>query len=203
MTVAQLGAASPTPKTKYYLDTSALFSLASLQAAADGQAVPALETKRASDVTAFLARARAVGGLVCTSVLAFQEIAHKARRRSREECAKIAGFASWQHLDSTGASANRVQVVEQAHDAMLKMLEWTAVALRAVHGEVEQPAVAADKLTERGLRFRKAHRRFLRLYKTLDSMDALHIVVGTDLGAKDFVSFDKGWEDVAEITVYR
>ncbi|HET9930943.1 MAG TPA: hypothetical protein VFQ35_09660 [Polyangiaceae bacterium] len=194
--------AVPKAKTKYYLDTSAVFALASVQAAKAGQQVPTIETQRANRLSPFLAKVAVAGGLVCTSVLAFQEVANIARRKARDEFAKQAGFSSWNHLESSAAQSVQDTVASQAHGAMLQVLEWAAVAVRDANGETEQPAVAADQTKERGQRLRKAHRRFLRAYARLDSMDALHIVIGTELGAKDFISFDKAWESVTEIVVY-
>ena len=52
---------------------------------------------------------------------------------------------------------------------------------------------------------KKAHATYVELLKNyvgLDAMDALHIVIGKEVGATGFVTFDAGWRTVAEIDVY-
>jgi predicted nucleic acid-binding protein len=200
MPIELLGTAKAKPGGRYYLDTSAIFALAAPHAKAAKQAVRALEEQRAQAATDFLKAAVAAGAAVRTSVLAFEEVAAVSRRRGRDLFARQAGHNGW---ETAKTSADAESVDANAKAAMLTWLTWAVTGFRVVGGAVEQPETPADETTIRAERLRKLHRKLLSTYSAIDPMDALHIATGISLGCNDFVSFDKGWETVAEITVYQ
>lgn len=85
---------------------------------------------------------------------------------------------------------------------MLKFMTRAVDALNAANVPLETQKVAAMEVRTAALLMRKAHRKLLADHRELDSMDALHIVLGRALGADSFITFDGGWEVVPTILVY-
>lgn len=191
---------APKPRRRYYLDTSALFALASEWAGTKGQPAQAKEIARAVAMKPFLHSVANANGSIRTSTLAFQEIASVQQRRARNFRAGAAGHGDWHNLLKKGVDPT--VVLETAKRDMLQFLTYTVRAMHSVGCKVEEPPVGALATAKVGTLRREAHRRLLRLHPGLDSMDALHIVVGYQMGARDFVTFDDGWTDVQGITVY-
>lgn len=191
---------APKPRRHYYLDTSALFALASEWAGAKGHPAASKELDRAAAMRPFLRGVLAVGGSVRTSTLAFQEIAQVQQRRARNAHAKKAGHGDWNSLLKKQIDPGVVRVTAQRD--MLQFLSYAVRAMNSVGCRVEEPPVSNVAAARVGRLRREAHRRLLRLHPGIDSMDALHIVVGYQMGARDFVTFDDAWDDVQGITVY-
>lgn len=204
MAAFTLAKAKPSAALKYYLDTSAIYPIAWDEGATNGgaPAVDVAEKARASAVSTFLRDATAAGAEVRTSLLAIEEIAGKVRNGERRRCWKAKGFSDWRSYaigNSAGARADGPII-------QTKMLEWIGWSIRAVLSRgvqferrvVQTPAGAAT-LSKKS---RETYVELLHSYPDLDAMDALHIVVGKEIGADAFVTFDAGWRAVSEIDVY-
>jgi len=199
MPVSSLEAHSPQAGELYYLDTSAMFSLGHLEAHRLKQGGEPGEVKRARRVVAFVHRATASSAFVFTSVLAHQEIAALVRNRLRNAGAQKQRGCQWKQLKLIDPTeADKIDVGAQA--AALQMLSHTSSLAGRESIETRWPAVASEAALA-GQKLRKAHRELLRLYRQIDSMDALHIVLGAELGALNFITFDKGWDTVPNINV--
>ena len=82
------------------------------------------------------------------------------------------------------------------------MLEWAATALVAHKVALERKSIGPGETAKQAKLLRKAHRAILRNNPALDSMDALHVAVGAELGVVGFVSFDRAWADLPGIRVF-
>jgi len=147
-------------------------------------------------VVQFLSKASTAGSRSICSVLAFEEIAAKIRNEQQYKVLAQQTHNSWREfegVDAKKAQAERLRI----QSSVLAMLEHAIRALSSVSTAVEQPVVYDAAVA--GKKLRKAHRDLLRKYPNIDSMDALHIAVGSSLGCKHFISFDSAWGAVAEI----
>jgi hypothetical protein len=177
-----------------YLDTSAVLPIA-LNLAGN---LPALERRRHTRLTDFLAKVVPAGSRSACSILVLEEIAAKVRGKMQKDILMKARADSWKDYETADptAAANDRRTI-QAH--VLKVLEHAVNGLAKVGTTVEQPVV--DDAVAGGRKVRKAHRELLRVYSNIDSMDALHVVFGGLLGCKHFISFDHAWAGIAEIEV--
>ncbi|HEX3474707.1 MAG TPA: hypothetical protein VHT91_06680 [Kofleriaceae bacterium] len=182
------------PDTLFYLDTSAVFPLALQAAGTQNQ----LELDRARRVSAFLDHAKRNSSRGLCSVLVLEEIAAHIRNKTQRDALTRVRCDKWRDFcdtdpDNAEAEGKKIQAT------VLKMLTHTADALASAGITVEQPVVI--NAAEAGKKLRKAHRDFLRHYHAIDSMDALHMALGSTLGCKHFITFDKHWTSVTEIEV--
>lgn len=200
MPLEYLSKTTPKVGKSYYLDSSAVLTLASPDMATDGWPVRPKQHTDAKHLVAFLKAA--TGARVVTSVLAMEEAASVVRNTRRTQAAHDAGHNSWRDFVRKDA-ANAKRDDAKPHAAMLKALRW-ALARLSMHGVVlDTGEIQAGQTQQAAEALRAAHEKLLASHQELDPMDALHIVVGWDMGADDFVSFDGGWEVVPNITVYR
>lgn len=189
----------PAANALFYLDTSAVWSLASLEASRQSQTPPAQELARAKRVRSFLRRASAKGCLAHTTVLSIEEIAAKMRGRIRNEEARNAGFGSW---NAARRGKHAASIDAKAHAAMLSMITFTTAALVASGVLLRRPWVGQTETETKAARLVTAHEKLMKTYRGLDPMDALHIAVGLELGGKNFITFDAGWSSCALVEVY-
>lgn len=199
MSLSSLDSHAPQAGELYYLDTSAMFSLGHLEAQRLKMGGDPGEVKRGKRVVSFVRRAAASSASVFTSVLAHQEIAAVVRNRLRNAGAQKVQACAWKQLKVADPDqADQIDV--KAQTAALQMLSHVSSLAGREGIETKWPAVASDPVAA-AKTLRKAHRDLLRLYRQIDSMDALHIVIGAELGALNFVTFDKGWDTVSNISV--
>jgi hypothetical protein len=201
MTVYRLASAAATAGERYYLDTSALYPLMHAEMRAANLPADSDELRRAAALKGFLQRVRAVNGALRTSVLAFEEIGAKARSIVRSKGAEKTPYRKWSDLkraDATAAAA--VDADAQAH--MLDVMRFAADGAGKEGVLLERSIVLPTDTTSAAEKLRKAHRKLLREYRSLDAMDALHIAVGLELAIRNFITFDVGWQGVPGINVY-
>lgn len=197
-----IGRYKPVPSAIYYFDTSAVLALTFVLAKANGLPVPPVELSRAARVQDFAERANRSNAKLVTTVLAFEEIASTTRNKQRNDVADQYGHASWRDFKRNDA-ANAVIADTNAQKFMLNMMEWAAQQVASLNIAVDRTPVEAAASVSSAKHLRKAHRELLRLYPSIDSMDALHIAIGVELNVAGFVSLDHGWDTVATITVLR
>lgn len=198
MTALQLEHCTLSPDQVWYLDTSALIALT---AAHFKQSTfnHFDKSNRGQRIQDFAARVNGKRGRLLTTMLAVEELAGVARAKAREIVASSLGM-SWNDLKQQNrAKADQLDV--GCRDDMLKFMTHAANTANALNISHEFPLIDTSKTPDANKKIRKSHRELLRLYSSLDAMDALHIVFGKELGADHFVSFDKGWHPVAEIHV--
>lgn len=199
-----LATAAPAATEKFYLDTSAIYPLAWAEGVAKGGA-PALranEALRVALLSAFLKKAEVVGSEMRTSLLSLEEIGTKIRNGERKDLIRANGFPDWH-------AYRQARPVDAAADALViqakavQWMEWTVSALLSYGVLFERRAISTPALATTMIKkARLTYLELLRNYVDLDAMDALHIVVGKEIGAGAFISFDAGWQSVAEIDVY-
>jgi predicted nucleic acid-binding protein len=193
---------APAPALRCYLDTSAVWVLASLEAKANGATIVATDETNGKRVESFLKRLVAARGEPRTTVLAMEELAAKVRNNSRSESARRAHCSDWRQFkraDPTAADAADAL----AKTAMLDAMRFAATRLGKLAVLFETPAVHEAETFSAATSIRKEHRLLLDNYQGLDAMDALHIVMGSRLRIQHFVSLDRGWSDVNGLTIYK
>jgi predicted nucleic acid-binding protein len=182
----------------WYLDTSALIALA-VAHEPQTSANQAEEFKRAKRIREFADRVNGKGARLITTILAIEELAGHARSKARKAAAQSRGM-SWKDLkqyDPTAAAHLDIA----CRDAMLDFMEVAANVVATCQVAYEFPTLDTSKPVEANKKLRKLHRELLRLYVSIDAMDALHIAFGRWVGTKSFVSFDHGWQAVTDIDV--
>jgi len=198
---AALKDCQPVQGESYYLDTSAVMALLNVEANNQKVKIPGEELARGRLVVDFTSRAKLVGALLTTSILAIEEIAAKYRGLIRAARAKANGYATWKDFKTGNPPAAAIED-EVARKEMFLRLKWTTKKLGSTQVRLATPEVAAANIHSAAETMRCSHLKLLEDHPSLDAMDALHIVIGTDLGATRFVSFDRGWDVVPSITVY-
>lgn len=193
----------PVAGATYYLDTSALYPLAAAEAKdAGAKNIADRFLERAAHVRSFLQAVKLARGMARTSVLAMQEMAAAIRNEERHRLAQAdpAKHKSWSAFkrdDHAGA-----QVADTvAQELMLTWMRYTSRQLGALQVHFCEPEVPKGFSVEIGAARKKAHRRLLKAFSRIDAMDALHIVLGTEMQASAFLSFDSGWQTVTTINV--
>jgi len=141
-----------------------------------------------------IARGTGTSAVFATSVLAFEEVAALIRNRSRQDQTN----GAWRQLNKTDPQRAVVDAIAQAK--MLAMLKLAADAASSLGVSCLWPDVNGGPAAA-GRKLRKAHRALLKAYVDLDAMDALHLVVGAELGFTSFVSFDAGWAVVPSVDI--
>lgn len=194
----RLDAAKPRHGQRFYLDTSAVIPLALARA---GTSVDPVDQKRHRLLRSFSNKVTSSGGVLLTSLLAFEELAAVVRRPLRDAALKKAGASDWRDFRRKDAAGAR-QAEADTQKKVVQMMEWGLAELAALGGAVELPSRdAAATRTDADLLF-KAHVALLRSCAALDPMDALHVVVGSALNTRSFVSFDRAWERISTIELF-
>lgn len=195
-----LGGSTPAKDELYYLDTSGLFPLAYERARHAGEPAPPDELARATTLVPFLRAAQANSASVITSILSIEELAAKWRNTQVRAVLPngIKTLRVWENTNPI-AAANARKTIQAS---TLKMMAHAANGLGTYGVALMRVAVGSTETRTAADKQRKAHRELLRLYDRIDPMDALHIVVGREMGAERFISFDTAWTTVAEISVY-
>jgi predicted nucleic acid-binding protein len=183
----------------FYLDTSALWPLALMPTGK----IAGEESLRVGRLTTFVAKAQAVQSRVLSSILVVEELAALTRNRAQAALATANGHATWK--DFKQMDPGKVATAQRSVQAdVLGVLKLAAQEMKTYAITVEHPIVTDNlgsflNAPQAGSRLRNAHQAFLKKYPTLDSMDAMHMTFGAELGCRHFVSFDNGWDGIAEI----
>ena len=195
MPQADLKTHAPSSGAVLYFDTTAVYALATDR----GNVASARDQNRAHEIRAFVARVQGIA--LRTTILTMQEVASIAQRLMRQQRANAAGYARWQEFWAKDRTA-AVQADLVVSANTLQLLEWALQELDALGIALERPCIIASERISAARRLQRQHADLLRACPSLDSMDALHILKGIEIGATDFVSFDGGWIAVPGITVY-
>jgi predicted nucleic acid-binding protein len=198
MPCISMSVATPAAGDAYYVDTSGVYALMMDRAVAAKKAAPCGESARAGALLQFLKRVARAGGRAVTSVLAFEEVAASVRNGRLASAATTAKYASWKAFMRADPARAELQ---PAQAMTLAMLTFAVDGVSNAGIEVLRPAVLEADARARAKDLRLAHRKLLSTCEHIDSMDALHIAVGAELGVTAYVSFDKAWGAVAGITV--
>lgn len=183
---------------RFYLDTSALCALAFTRA---GTADPT-DRGRAKRLRWFAPVAQRKGGAIVTSVLAFQELAAKVRNASINQALDALPHRVRKLRDLHVKDAKlALRIATDAKKAAVAALNNAVLEATQLAVAVEQPATEEAERAIAGERMRIAHQSFIDRYPRIDAMDALHLTYGMAIDCEHFVSFDYGWEDVAEVTI--
>jgi len=187
---------------RIYLDTSAFFPLVLAWArSAKGRSIPPIERTRAAALTPFLEAAIRGSAKPLVSILVFEEVGAIARNKAFSLELSAAGFGK--RAEARAADPAKLDAIDaRVASATLEVLGWAAETLTQHSVALERPAVLPLETAKQAKALRKVHRAVLRNNPSLDSMDALHIAVGAELGVSGFVSFDRAWATLANIRVF-
>lgn len=185
-----------------YLDTSALYALTVREVKASGFRIEdaQLELDRAERITQFAVRVAEAGARICTTVLAFEEVAAIARRQERAAELAQTRYRAWADFEANDQAAAKA-ANERARQKVLSFLVKARDALRNLPGHFSWMECDAADVAQYGEELRDIHHDLLRVYRGLDPMDALHVAIGTAFESTIFVSFDYGWANLREVTV--
>jgi predicted nucleic acid-binding protein len=187
---------------RHYVDSSVVYSLASKAAHATGNPAPQIELTRAQKAATFIQKVRKAGGEVLTSPLALEELAARVRNSLRAIEAKKKGYASWRDFKNRASKADIAQADTRPHTIMIHMLSLATREFSKVGIELERTAVLSSETKKAAQELQKTHLKYLSQHTTLDAMDAFHIALAAELGITHFLSFDQGWGQLPNITVY-
>ncbi len=197
MPQSSLAVTVPTPADTIYLDTSAVMTLAQGRGLFEGLPVPQEAPRRLKVLVPFLVKAKAAGAALRTSILSVEELAAATRNQKRASEAQSRGYTTWRQFKSRDPGASAVADAT-AKANMLQMMKFAVNALELCGVQIQCVGAVGDSIVAARAR-RKAHKRLLDRHVEIDSMDALHIVFGTELGATGFISFDTGWGAVPSV----
>ena len=201
MPAGDLDLFSPTKGYRFYVDTSALLPAAFLAAKATGSKIQPHEEKRGQKLARFASRAKRNQASLVTTIVALEELAAVSRGKYREMVAKQKNHASWKAFRAADPTAAMTED-KNAHPAMLKMTNHALIQMASFGIELDQIETVGGQSTVAAEALRKEWIALLQRW-AIDPMDALHICVGTAIGATHFITFDTGWDSVSSIVTLR
>lgn len=198
-----LGSAKPPEQARVYLDTSALYALTHRLAGKTTVAwVDAEEAEVGRVIHEWLGALRSGKGTAWVTPFQFQEIAATTINRRRNAELKAANYTKgWSHFRKE-FEVRAAEVDTDANAKTIEFLGWAVNACNASGIGVARPCVLTGKEEQRAKEIRLAHRKILLENVGLDSMDAMHLAIGAEMGIRHFLTLDRGWTAVKQVSGY-